>query len=176
MRPARHLARPGSYGPPGAFAGDNNLPCRTGRRLARTEYAPTSAILDAVGTDDVVAAEWERGWHSSDKFICVHCIGDDYLRNVVARAVTEDEECSFCDSAPAAEFDVFMEAFMVGVNNRFEQADDAGMPWEGGYVFETVDQYDLPDRFDWVAAGEHDVAVVDEIRDRLAEKTYTSRW
>ncbi len=133
-------------------------------------------ILDAVGIDDVMAAEWERGWHSSDKFICVHCIGDDYLLDIVARAVTEDEECSFCGSAPAAEFDVFMEAFMVGVNNRFKQADDAGMPWEGGYVFEAFEQDELPDRFDWIAGGEYDVAVVDEIRDRLAEKTYASRW
>jgi hypothetical protein len=137
---------------------------------------PTSAILDVVGIEDVMEAEWARGWHSSDKFICVQCIGDDYLRDVVARAVAEDEECSFCGSAPAAEFDVFMEAFMVGVNNRFEQADNAGMPWEGGYVFETYDQYDLPDQFDWVGAGEHEVAVVEEIRDRLAEKTYASRW
>lgn len=133
-------------------------------------------MLDAMGIEDAMEAEWERGWHSSDKFICAHCIGDDYLRDVVARAVKEDEDCSFCRSAPAAEFDVFMEAFMVGVNNRFEQADNAGMPWEGGYVFETFEQYELPDRFDWVAVGEHDVAVFDEIRDRLAEKTYASRW
>jgi RES domain/HEPN/RES N-terminal domain 1 len=69
-----------------------------------------------------------------------------------------------------------MEAFMVGVNNRFEQADNAGMPWEGGYVFETFHQDELPDRFDRVAAGEHDVALIDEIRDRLADKTYASRW
>jgi hypothetical protein len=147
-----------------------------GTRLACAENASTSVILDAVGIDDVMAEEWERGWHSSDKFICVHCIGDDCLRDVVARAVTEDEECSFCGCVPAAEFDVFMEAFMVGVDNRFEQADDAGMPWEGGYVFETFEHYELPDSFDWVAAGEHDVAVVDEISDRLAEKTYASRW
>src|SRR5262249_3317911 len=119
----------------------------------------TSAILDAVGIEEVMAAEWEHGWHGSDNFICMHCIGDDYLRDVVPRAVTEDQECSFCGGGPAAEFDVFMEAFMVGVNNRFEQADNAGMPWEGGYVFETFDHDELPDRFDWVAAGEHDVAV-----------------
>jgi HEPN/RES N-terminal domain 1/RES domain len=129
-----------------------------------------------VGIDDVAAAEWERGWHRSDKFICMQCVGDDYLQDVVARAVTKDGECSFCGGAPATEFDVFMEAFMVGVHNRFEQADDAGMPWEGGYVFETLEHYEIPDRFDWVAVGDHDVAVVDEISDRLAEKTYASRW
>jgi hypothetical protein len=84
---------------------------------ARTEGAPTSVILDAVGIDDIMNAEWQRGWHSSDKFICVRCIGDDYLQAVVARAVTQDEGCSFCGNGPAAEFDVFMEAFIVGVNN-----------------------------------------------------------
>jgi hypothetical protein len=120
--------------------------------------------------------EWERGWHSSDKFICVHCIGDDYLRDVVARAVVDDEECSFCGAEPAAEFDALMEAFMVGVDHTFEQADNAGMPWDGGYVFTTCEQYELPDSFDWVAVGDHEVEVLDEIRDCLVEKTYASRW
>ena len=90
-------------------------------------------ILDIVGTSDWAAEEWERGWHSSDMYVCVRCVGDDYLREIVASAVTDEQVCSFCDSASAAEFDVLMEAFMVGVNNRFEQADNAGVPWEGGY-------------------------------------------
>ena len=135
-----------------------------------------SVILDGVGTGNRLIEEWERGWTWSDKFICPSCIGDDYLRDVVARDVTDDQECSFCGAVPAADFDVFMEAFMVGVHHAFEQADNAGMPWEGGYVFETYEHHDLPDTFAWVAAPEHEVEVLDEIRDCLVEKTYASRW
>lgn len=142
----------------------------------RPKCPETSTILDGVGTGSRIIEEWERGWHSSDEYICPSCIGDDFLRSVVARAVVDQQACSFCDAAPAAEFDVFMEAFMVGVDHKFEQVDDAGMPWDGGYVFTTYEQYELPDHFDWVAAGDHDVAVVEELRDRLVEKTYASRW
>jgi hypothetical protein len=120
--------------------------------------------------------ERERGWTSSDKSICPSCIGDDYLRDVVAREVADDKECSFCGAKPAAEFDVFMEAFMVGVHHAFKQADDAGMPWDGGYVFTTYEHHDLPEAFAWVAAPEREVEVLDEILDRLVEKTYASRW
>lgn len=125
---------------------------------------------------DEMFATWARGWQGSDRFICLHCIGDDYLKDVVAREVLDEQACSFCGERPAAAFDVFMEAFMVGVDNTFQQADDAGMPWEGGYVFHTWDHYDLPDEFDWVAAGGHDVEVFDEIRECLEEKVYATRW
>jgi len=119
---------------------------------------------------------WLRGWQGSDKFICLRCIGDDYLRDVVAYEILDEQECSFCGERPAAEFDVFMEAFMVGVDNTFQQADDAGMPWEGGYVFDTWEHHDLPEEFYWVAAADHDVEVLDEIRECLEEKTYAARW
>lgn len=129
-----------------------------------------------VGTGSRIIEEWERGWTWSDKFICPSCIGDDYLRDVVAGEVADDEECSFCAAAPAAEFNVFLEAFMVGVRHAFEQADNAGMPWDGGYVFETYEHHELPEEFAWVAAPDHEVEVLDEIRDCLVEKTYASRW
>lgn len=65
---------------------------------------------------------------------------------------------------------------MVGVRHAFEQADDAGMPWDGGYVFTTYEHYELPDLFSWVAGGDYEEAVREEIRDCLVEKTYASRW
>jgi hypothetical protein len=119
---------------------------------------------------------WLRGCHPSDKFICTQCIGDEYLQDVVAREVVDDQTCSFCGAAPAAEFDVLMGAFMVGVDNTFEQADNAGIPWDHGYVFTTWEHTELPEEFAWVGAGPHDEQVMDEIRDCLAEKTYASRW
>ena len=56
----------------------------------------------------------------SREFRDLNCIGEDTLRGVVAGAVLEREECSFCGRCPAAEFDVFMEAFMAaGSSARF---------------------------------------------------------
>jgi hypothetical protein len=133
-------------------------------------------ILEVVGMSDLMIEDWERGWHGSDKSICVHCVPDDYLRHVVARAVKDELACSFCGAAPAAVFDVFTEAFMVGVRNKFEQADNADMPWEGGYVFETYTHWDLPEMFDWEVQTGHEADVIDELRTCLEEKTYASRW
>lgn len=129
-----------------------------------------------MGISDLMIEDWERGWHGSDKSICVQCIPDYYLRDVVAPAVEDELECSFCGTAPAAAFDVFTEAFMVGVRNTFEQADNAGMPWEGGYVFETYLHCDLPEMFDWEIETGHEADVLDELRTCLEEKTYASRW
>ncbi len=129
-----------------------------------------------MGYEDV---GWERGWHGSDEYICPACIDDNYLKSVVADALSDEERCSFCDTVGAATFDTFMEAFMVGVNNSYEQADDAGMPWEGGYVFEEAiyTSYDIADAFGWVTGGEHGDQVFEEIRDRLdPDKVYASRW
>jgi hypothetical protein len=126
--------------------------------------------------DDELIEQDERGWRHSDKLICASCVGDPHLRDAVATAADPEESCSFCDSVPAAEFDVFMEAFMVGVNNEFEQADNAGMPWDGGYVFTTYDHWDIPDSFDDVASDEHAEEVLDTIRDSLVDKVYASRW
>lgn len=121
-------------------------------------------------------SERERGWKASNKLICLSCVGDQYLKGVLQEAVDAEEACSFCGNAPAADFDVFMQAFMVGVENAFEQADDAGLPWENEYVYETYDVWDILDKFAWVAAGEHPEKVMAEIRDCLEDKTYASRW
>ena len=133
-----------------------------------------------MGMSDWMLEDWERGWHGSDKSICVHCVPDEYLQDVVAGAVVDEQECSFCGTAPAALFDVFTEGFMVGVRNRFEQADNAGIPWdgrEGGYVFDTYLHCDLPDTFDWEIETGHEGEVLIELSQCLEEKTYAShRW
>jgi hypothetical protein len=116
----------------------------------------------------------ERGWTGSETFICVRCVEDDCLKDAVARKAVAEHACSFCGTAPAAPFDVFMEAFMVGVNNTFEPA-EISTPWEGGYQWPTWEHCDLPDAFDPLAADEHVDEVLAEIRACLVEKTYVER-
>lgn len=123
--------------------------------------------------------EWARGWRDSDENICPECIGDTYLKDIVSNALIDEESCSFCGADGAAAFNTFMEALMVGVNNSFEQVDNAGMPWEGGYVFEdqVYDAYEIADEFSWVVGGTHEDQVFEELRDCLdPDKRYASRW
>jgi HEPN/RES N-terminal domain 1 len=144
--------------------------------LDRRSHRSICLILNCMSYED---DGWERGWHDSDKYICSACVDDNYLKSVVADSLITDECCSFCDTVGAAAFDTFMEAFMVGVDNSFEQADNAGMPWDGGYVFEDAiyTAYDIADAFSWVTGGEYGDQVFEEIRDRLdPDKVYASRW
>jgi HEPN/RES N-terminal domain 1 len=106
-------------------------------------HHPTCGRIDTVSLEDMMMEERNRGWHGSDTFICPGCIDDEYLRRVVANATADEHECSFCTTAPAAAFDVFMQALMVGIDNRFAQADNAGVPWEGGYVSDTYQSWEV---------------------------------
>lgn len=122
---------------------------------------------------------WERGWSESEKYICPSCVDDNFLKAIVENTVDSEEECSFCGAIGAATFDTFMEALMVGVDNSFEQVDNANMPWEGGYVFEdqVYGAYDIADNFSWVTGGDFADKVYEEIRDRLdPDKQYASRY
>jgi len=122
-----------------------------------------------MGTGDALIEEWESGWRSSDDFICSGCVSDSFLAAAVSDAVIQGQSCSFCGTDPAAEFDVFMDAFMVGVRNCFEQV-------ENGYVFPTVDSWDLPGEFDELAADRVAATVTGAIQTCLVDKTYASRW
>lgn len=135
-----------------------------------------TARIAGMGIDDLYLEYWERGWRDSDKLICSACVGDEYLRAMIEEHASSEHVCSFCGSSPAAGFNLFMGAFMAGVDHNFEQADNAGVPWEGGYVWPTVDHWDIPQHFDWVFSSEHGEDVEDEVRECLEEKTYISRW
>ncbi len=118
----------------------------------------------------------ERGWEGSGKFICVRSIEEDCLKDAVARQAVAEQECTFCGAHPAGAFDVLLEAFMVGVNNTFEPAENVA-PWEGGYQWPTWERYDLPDTFDPLGADDRDAEVRGEISACLVEKTYvTLSW
>jgi hypothetical protein len=121
---------------------------------------------------------WERGWSGSDKYICPACVDEEFLESLVQDGVDEGEECSFCGATGATMFDTFMEAFMIGVKNSFELADE-NMPYDGGPVFPELirDAYDIADEFADVPGGQFADQVFEEIRDRLdPDKQYMPRY
>ena len=65
----------------------------------------------------------ERGWSSSDDFVCPDCVADEYLKAQLATDA-QDEECSFCGQSPAAPFDTLMEGFMVGVRREYDKTEN----------------------------------------------------
>jgi hypothetical protein len=65
-----------------------------------------------------------RGWYADgDHWVCEQCVAEPFLASKVRAASSPEKACSFCDQSPAAELDVFIEAFMNGVRRRYEDAD-----------------------------------------------------
>ncbi|MFJ9628996.1 HEPN-associated N-terminal domain-containing protein [Streptomyces sp. NPDC101175] len=114
-----------------------------------------------------------QGWHpTGDQWVCEECIDEPFLAGKVKEASSPENTCSFCDESPAAELDAFMEAFMNGVTQRYEDADN-----EHRYDSET-DEY-LGNTFDTdelIWEYEHVFAntdLLEAVRDLMVKKTWT---
>ncbi|MCY4517830.1 MAG: HEPN-associated N-terminal domain-containing protein [Acidimicrobiaceae bacterium] len=90
--------------------------------------------------------EQQQGWTSSDKLVCVECIEEPALADIVQSRVDSNSACDFCGGSPAAPLDVLVDAFVNGLRNEFELAIDS-VPWEGregGFLINLQwDTYDL---------------------------------
>jgi hypothetical protein len=92
-----------------------------------------------------------RGCQFSDKFICPNHVDDVVLKERITENLFSSS-CSFCerggteDRPVAAAFDDFMDAFMVGVRNRFARAVDDAVPFsDGEFVVSTSHSHDVAD-------------------------------
>jgi hypothetical protein len=88
-----------------------------------------------------------RGWSNGpDKTVCDRHVEDDALERLIAERA-EETTCSYCertDAEPfAAPLDVLIERIGTSLPHEWRNADDEGVPWEGGYVGATYDSYDL---------------------------------
>lgn len=89
----------------------------------------------------------DRGWwNGPDKTVCDRHVEDDALARLIAECA-EETTCSYCDrtgSEPfAAPLDVLIERIGTSLPYEWGNADDEGVPWEGGYVGTTHGTYDL---------------------------------
>lgn len=74
-----------------------------------------------------------QGWSDPETWVCRHCIGDDpYLRNLVRKALTPAQTCTYCNSKRrrAAPVSSVMDAIFRGI--RYSYADDATAAVPGG--------------------------------------------
>lgn len=81
----------------------------------------------------------ERGWDAPDKFVCTECVGDSFLKDIVKENCASNQ-CSYCGKSSseniAAPVEDIMPAISSGLHYYYNDPDSAGVPYEGGYVFE----------------------------------------
>lgn len=103
-----------------------------------------------------MAAE-ARGYWATDRTVCLAHVDDAVLKSAIEDHLSEPT-CSYCeiagdDSNPvAAPLDDFLDAFMVGVRNLYEDAEDSGVPVQPGRQVTTV--FDAGDVV-WTVLEEH---------------------
>lgn len=96
----------------------------------------------------------ERGWSSvGEKWCCADHVEDEALETLIA-AEAISTTCSYCEHEAAgpiaAPVDVIVERFAESLPQEWGGADEETIPWEGGYVWETLDTWDLvTDGLNW---------------------------
>jgi hypothetical protein len=111
-----------------------------------------------------------------DKWVCDHCINEPFLARKVSDAVTSTQVCSFCEQHPAAELDVLVEAFMVGVFARYDDAYGT-LPYDsedGQYIGRTLETWELIGEYCHIfgdSPGLQD-AVCEAVHDRTWSDSY----
>lgn len=114
-----------------------------------------------------------QGWHpTGDQWVCEQCVEEPFLASKVREASSSEHTCSFCDESPAAELDVFMEAFMNGVTRRYEDADNEHRydSETGEYLGNTFDTHELVWEYEHVFANSD---LLEAVRDSIVDKTWS---
>jgi hypothetical protein len=85
----------------------------------------------------------EQGWApTDDAWVCEQCVNEPFLAAIVRDAVNESQKCSYCGESPAAELDIFVDAFTQGIFARYGDAAET-LPYDSedgvyiGYTLET---------------------------------------
>jgi len=118
----------------------------------------------------------ERGWDSSDEFVCTDCVDDYALEAAIAVSSDAGEACSFCGAQGAAPIDVLTEAFVDGLWREHEDADE-GVSYnsaEGGYIFlgDHWDSWDLVEHYGEVFVGD---GLIDRVQELIHERVWVER-
>ncbi|MDH6455505.1 hypothetical protein M2155_008004 [Streptomyces sp. SAI-119] len=122
-------------------------------------------------------AEWERGWSSSDGWVCADCVGDEHLAAAVRSAQQPDVGCDFCRADTAAPFDVLMETFVTQIRTEYATVDDEGVWYtkEDGYVTlgaPPLEADDLVGMFEQELGG---VPVLEAVLDKMHDRRWVPR-
>ena len=96
------------------------------------------------GKQEMIEAEG-RGWYEPDGYVCDECVEDDFLKDIIS-INADHKECDYCgrieDSDCAAPVATIMESIGSTLYYYFNEPSSAGVPYEGGYLFEPTDTDD----------------------------------
>jgi RES domain-containing protein/ribosomal protein L37AE/L43A len=93
--------------------------------------------------------EWEeyeaRGWSAPDKHVCPACVEDEFLKNLI-RHNASTQQCDYCGKRTrkpsAAAVESIMPAVASALGYYYAEPTHAGVPYDGGWVFEPTDTAD----------------------------------
>lgn len=93
--------------------------------------------------------QMEQGFNSVNTHVCTNCIEDYALRNFISESGENnaDERCSYCEAGEqgdrVVEFDDFILKILEGIESEWGDPNNETVGWEGGWVGEVLDSYDL---------------------------------
>jgi len=93
----------------------------------------------------LVKREWEealeRGWSAPEKNVCADCVEDSFLKKVINENLAA-RKCDYCGKGGrgyvAAPVAVIMEPIAATFFYYFNDPVNAGVPYDGGLVFEAT--------------------------------------
>lgn len=93
--------------------------------------------------------EWEeyeaRGWSAPDKHVCPNCVEDEFLKDLI-RNNGSTMKCDYCGKRTrkpsAAPVESIMPAIASALGYFYAEPTSAGVPYDGGWVFEPTDTID----------------------------------
>lgn len=87
----------------------------------------------------------KRGWDEVDKHVCGDCVGHPFLATLVGGAVCHSS-CDYCmASKPSVEVSSILGAICQGIQYRFNDAPNAGVPYDKELPYESWSSYDVLD-------------------------------
>ncbi len=97
----------------------------------------------------LVKRDWEeyleRGWSAPNKSVCPDCVEDEYLKELI-RKNSDECRCDYCGNQTrrhsAASVEVIMPAVASALGYFYAEPNEAGVPYDGGWVFEPTDTAD----------------------------------
>jgi RES domain-containing protein len=126
----------------------------------------------------LVKSEWmesqERGWDAPDKFVCVECVEDEYLKSVIANEAVE-KHCDYCNrkskQAIAAPVAAIIEPIAYTLFSRFAEPGAAGLPRDSG---EWVGEEQITDTYDALLSLPLDCETT--LFEEIAESFHNTAW
>lgn len=117
-----------------------------------------------------------QGWSYSDALVCGSCVDDYALQSTIDSAAEPSQRCNFCGTAPAAELNVLLDAFVGGLMGEYGDANDEGVYYEsreGGYQWHRKwDTWDLINNYWDVLSGP---GLLEAVKDAVHERVWVER-